>query len=62
MNVFIINKIRLIVIAGLIVCICGIMIASIGTAIQTNATPATNKTVVLDAGHGVPDEGNLLLH
>lgn len=26
-------------------------------AIKTNATPITNKTIVLDAGHGFPDEG-----
>ena len=26
-------------------------------AIQTTATPVSGKTVVLDAGHGVPDEG-----
>lgn len=25
--------------------------------VQTTATPASGKTVVLDAGHGVPDEG-----
>jgi len=25
--------------------------------IKTNATPITNKTVILDAGHGLPDEG-----
>lgn len=25
--------------------------------IETNATPITNKTIVLDAGHGLPDEG-----
>jgi len=25
--------------------------------IKTNATPITNKTIVLDAGHGLPDEG-----
>lgn len=25
--------------------------------VKTNATPITNKTVVLDAGHGLPDEG-----
>ena len=25
--------------------------------IQTTATPVSGKTVVLDAGHGVPDEG-----
>lgn len=26
-------------------------------AVQTTATPVSGKTVVLDAGHGVPDEG-----
>lgn len=25
--------------------------------IKTNATPITNKTIILDAGHGLPDEG-----
>lgn len=31
-------------------------------SIQTTATPVSGKTVVLDAGHGVPDEGAHLLH
>ena len=26
-------------------------------SIETSATPVSGKTVVLDAGHGVPDEG-----
>ena len=30
--------------------------------IPTNALPITNKVVVLDAGHGKPDEGLNLLH
>ena len=30
--------------------------------ISTNALPITNKVVVLDAGHGKPDEGAFLLH
>lgn len=30
--------------------------------IPTNALPITNKVVVLDAGHGKPDEGASLLH
>ena len=29
--------------------------------IQTTSTPVSGKTVVLDAGHGVPDEGEYLL-
>lgn len=31
-------------------------------ALETTATPVSGKTVVIDAGHGVPDEGDLLLH
>ena len=31
-------------------------------SISTNALPITNKIVVIDAGHGKPDEGDLLLH
>ena len=30
--------------------------------IPTNALPITNKIVVLDAGHGKPDEGVFLFH
>lgn len=37
--------------------ICGIIVASTNISIQTNTTPATNRTVILDAGHGVPDYG-----
>ena len=28
-----------------------------GGSIQTTATPATGKTIIIDAGHGTPDEG-----
>ena len=28
------------------------------SSIETTATPVSGKTVVIDAGHGVPDEGN----
>lgn len=31
-------------------------------SVQTVTLPVTNKVVVLDAGHGVPDEGEYLLH
>lgn len=30
--------------------------------IETTSTPVSGKTVVLDAGHGEPDEGAFLLH
>ena len=29
---------------------------------QITSTPVSGKTVVLDAGHGIPDEGVCLLH
>ena len=29
--------------------------------VETTATPASNKTIVIDAGHGSPDERNSLL-
>ena len=31
-------------------------------SITTNALPITNKIVVIDAGHGKPDEGAFLLY
>ena len=30
--------------------------------VETTSTPASNKTIVIDAGHGTPDEGVSLLH
>jgi N-acetylmuramoyl-L-alanine amidase len=41
----------------IVVCEIGINYSISQKAIKTNATPITNKTIVLDAGHGVPDEG-----
>ena len=35
---------------------------SLQNTIQTTATPVSGKTVVIDAGHGAPDEGGSLLH
>ncbi|MCI8443962.1 MAG: hypothetical protein HFJ37_02115 [Clostridia bacterium] len=29
--------------------------------VQTTATPVSGKTVVLDAGHGIPEKGSCLL-
>ena len=57
MKIFTINRIHLIIFVCLIIGICGIIVVSIGGVIQTNTTPATNKIVILDAGHGVPDYG-----
>ena len=30
--------------------------------VETVATPVSNKVVIVDAGHGTPDEGADLLH
>lgn len=30
--------------------------------VETTSTPASNKTVVIDAGHGSPEKGGSLLH
>ena len=30
--------------------------------IPTTATPVSGKTIVVDAGHGVPEKGGSLLH
>ena len=30
--------------------------------VQTVATPVSNRVVIVDAGHGTPDEGVSLLH
>ena len=30
--------------------------------VETTSTPTSNKTIVIDAGHGTPDEGVSLLH
>lgn len=35
---------------------------NIGDAVQVTALPVSGKTVILDAGHGTPDEGGSLLH
>jgi len=51
MKIFNITKKRLMIFICLILCTCGIMIVSAGKVIPTNTTPATNKTVILDAGH-----------
>ena len=34
----------------------------IGDAVQVTSLPVSGKVVILDAGHGTPDEGVSLLH
>ncbi len=35
---------------------------NIGDAVQVTTLPVSGKVVILDAGHGTPDEGVSLLH
>ena len=49
MKVFTFNRAHLVTFIGLIVYICSMVGLFIGEVIQTNATPSTNKTVILDA-------------
>lgn len=57
MKVIMITKKQIILFICFSMCICGIIVASTNVSIQANTTPATNRTVILDAGHGVPDYG-----
>ena len=57
MKIFMFNRVQIYTFICLIICICSIIIMSVTQVVETSATPATNKTVILDAGHGAPDYG-----
>jgi N-acetylmuramoyl-L-alanine amidase len=38
------------------------MVSQQNNTVLTVALPVSNKVIVLDAGHGLPDEGAFLLH
>lgn len=38
------------------------LIEDSGRTVETVATPVSNKVIIVDAGHGTPDEGVSLLH
>ena len=57
MKVLVITKKKIILFVCFCIVICGIIFTSVNVVIQTNTTPGTNKVVILDAGHGVPDYG-----
>lgn len=51
--------INLVTIVTLCLIICVIQTSSVeDKSISTVALPVTNKVIVIDAGHGVPDEGD----
>lgn len=55
-----------------LICICFFVLLSVfvyiyfsiksNNTMQVNASPIANKVIVIDAGHGLPDEGAFLLH
>lgn len=56
----ILNKKRIMIIVSVIMiatCAFTIQTAQIKDTVQTVALPVSNKVIVIDAGHGVPDEG-----
>lgn len=56
----ILNKKRILLITSLVaisICAFTFQIAETDNTIQTVALPVSNKTIVIDAGHGKPDEG-----
>lgn len=56
----ILNKKRVIIIMSLIVIATfafTFQTAKVNDTVQTVALPVSNKVIVIDAGHGIPDEG-----
>lgn len=56
----ILNKKRIMIIVSMVMiatCAFTIQTAQIKETVQTVALPVSNKVIVIDAGHGVPDEG-----
>ena len=60
----IISKKRIAIISGILllaVFAFTFQTASLDNTVQTVSLPVSNKVIVLDAGHGKPDEGGRLL-
>ncbi len=60
----IIQKNRLICLSLIVfvsIFVCGMTVNRNENTVQTVAIPVTNKVIVIDAGHGVPNEGDYLL-
>ena len=62
---FFLSKKRIIVLGIFLLAVIAIGISQIfmePETIETVALPVSNKVIVIDAGHGDPDEGVSLLH
>lgn len=56
----ILNKKRILLITSILaisIFVFTIQTAKVNQTIETVALPVSNKTIVIDAGHGKPDEG-----
>lgn len=61
---FFLSKKRIVLLASLLIAVVSIEIFQMNLkeeSIETVALPVSNKVIVLDAGHGNPDERNSLL-
>lgn len=61
---FFLSKKRIVLLASLLIAVVSIGIFQMNLkeeSIETVALPVSNKVIVLDAGHGNPDERNSLL-
>jgi len=57
MKLIIITKKRILILLLLLLFLCGMTGMTSDKVIQTNSTPVANKRIILDAGHGLPDQG-----
>lgn len=56
----ILNKKRILLITSIVaisIFVFTIQTAQVNETVETVALPVSNKTIVIDAGHGKPDEG-----
>lgn len=57
MNVLVIKKIYLWIIVAMVMMCSLFLYANCNIAISANSTPITNRVIIIDAGHGQPDNG-----
>ena len=50
-------SIVIVIVSGIITLSGNLLEEKSGTFLDVNATPITNKTIIIDAGHGLPDSG-----
>lgn len=56
------KRINIIVLSVFVSIFAFILVTDSKTSVPTVSLPVSGKTIVIDAGHGKPDEGEYLLH